>query len=640
MKVILASESRRRISLLKRVFKSFSIIPSGLDENQYQDKDPVRFALKAAEAKAREVGEAYPEALVIAADTVVVAGGQILGKPRDQDEARQMLQTLSGQRHSVTTAVAIFQKARGKLLSDFETSLVTFKRLSPEDIETYLDLNTYGDKAGSYAIQEVKDKFLEKLEGDYYNVVGLPLKKLRQLVHRFLEQKLEVEISSLLLPDGVGVAQSEGRTFFVAGTYPGDRVQIAFEQSARKNIKARLISIITPSPSRRPAPCQHFGLCGGCSLQDLDYKEQLQQKKEYLLRVLREYFPSNYRYLESEEILPSPDQYFYRNKMEFSFGEAGGKAFPGLKKKIHNREHKRDKKVVHLEKCHISTPLTEKIFPVFSEFVDKSGLPVFSLQNKHGFFRHLVIREGKKTGDLMLLLVTTSQAKINLDDLTQNLVKLVPGLKSFWWVENDRISDVVAFEKAHLVYGQQAIEESLLGFRFRIYPASFFQTNPAAAELVYSRIVEEARKLRTQSALGLYCGSGAIEICLSAVAGEVLGVDWDGENIKAAEENTRINNLKNVRFWESSVEAVLPEIYRGAFDLLIIDPPRAGASMKGLKQIASLRIQNVFYVSCNPVTLARDLQVLIDSGYQITHLCPIDFFPHTAHLEIIAFLSR
>lgn len=207
-------------------------------------------------------------------------------------------------------------------------------------------------------------------------------------------------------------------------------------------------------------------------------------------------------------------------------------------------------------------------------------------------------------------------------------------------MENNRIADVVSFEKTHLIYGQPAIEENLLGFRFKIYPASFFQTNPRAAQVVYSRIVEEARRLRTQSALGLYCGSGAIEICLSKVAGEVVGVDWDAANIKTAKENAEINNLQNIRFWESSVEAVLPEIYRGAFDLLVIDPPRAGISPRGLKQIVSLKIPNIIYVSCNPVTLARDLKVLTDSGYQINRLIPVDFFPHTPHLEVMAFLSR
>jgi 23S rRNA (uracil1939-C5)-methyltransferase len=640
MKVILASESPRRIDLLKKIFRSFSVIPSGLDESQFLEENPLPFALKAAETKARTVAENYPDALVIAADTVVTIDNQLLGKPRDRAEAREMLQSLSGRRHQVITALALYRKNPEKLLKDFETSLVTFKPLTAEDIEAYLDRNSYGDKAGAYAIQEVKDRFLEKLEGDYHNVVGLPLKKLRRLVHRFLEQKLEVEILSFVLPDGLGVAQSEDGTFLVAETYPGDRVEIAFEPSDRKTIRARLISLISPSPSRQPAPCQHFGQCGGCSFQDLDYQEQLHQKKTYLLQILQEYFPSNYRYLEVEEVLASPDKYFYRNKMEFSFGEKNGEVLLGLKEKTRTKEQKRDKKVVQLEKCHISTPLTEKIFPIFSEMVRKSGLPVFNFQSKQGFFRHLVIREGKQTGELMLILVTASRAELQLEACTQELLRVVPNLKSFWWVENDRIADVVAFEKTHLISGQPAIEEILLGFRFKIYPASFFQTNPKAAQLVYSRIVEEARKLRTQSALGLYCGSGAIEICLSRVAGEVVGVDWDAGNIKTANENAQINKLKNVRFRESSVEAVLPEIYRGTFDLLVIDPPRAGISPRGLKQISSLKIPNIIYVSCNPATLARDLRELSDSGYQINRLTPVDFFPHTAHLEVIAFLNR
>ncbi|MGB9893254.1 MAG: class I SAM-dependent RNA methyltransferase, partial [Candidatus Saccharicenans sp.] len=233
----------------------------------------------------------------------------------------------------------------------------------------------------------------------------------------------------------------------------------------------------------------------------------------------------------------------------------------------------------------------------------------------------------------------TSQAELKLESFIPKLLQVTPNLKSFWWVENNRIADVVAFENSHLIYGQESIEEKLLDFRFKIYPGSFFQTNPLAAELVYLSILEEARRLRTQSALGLYCGSGAIEICLCKIAGEVVGVDWEPTNIKTANENVVSNNLQNVRFWESPVEAVLPEIYRGSFDLLVIDPPRAGISPRGLKQIVSLKIPNLIYVSCNPVTLARDLKILADSGYQISRLKPVDFFPHTPHLEVIAFLN-
>ncbi|MGC8892815.1 MAG: 23S rRNA (uracil(1939)-C(5))-methyltransferase RlmD [Candidatus Saccharicenans sp.] len=640
MRVVLASESPRRIRLLKRIFRSFSVIPSGFDEKQFVEKDPAQFALKVAEAKARKVAEEYPEAVVIAADTVVTIDGLILGKPKDREEARKMLETLSGRTHQVITAVVIYQQNQNKLLSDFEISQVTFKPLKESDLELYLDKDTYSDKAGAYAIQEIKDTFLERLEGDYNNVVGLPIQRLRRLLHRFLEEKTELEIDSFLLPEGLGVAEQKEHTYFVPGAYPGDRVEIAFESSSHQNIRARLISIIRPSPHRQPAPCPHFGRCGGCNFQDLAYREQLRQKKLYLLRVFKDYLPASYRYLEVEDVLPSPDEYYYRNKMEFSFGQQENEIFLGLKKKNLNKEHRKNKKVIPLEKCLLSTPLTEKLFPLFAELVKSSKLPVFDLNSKKGFFRHLVIREGKQTRQLMLLLVTTSQAQLDLSGFTERLFQAVPQLKSFWWVENNRIADVVSLEKMHLLYGTEAIEENLLGYRFKIYPGSFFQTNPRAAQVVYSKIAEEAKRLRTQSALGLYCGSGAIEICLSKVAGEVVGVDWDPASIKAARENVRINNLNNVRFEESSVENILPEIYRGAFDLLLIDPPRAGISPKGLRQIASLQIPNLIYLSCNPVTLARDLNFLGSKGYRINRLIPVDFFPHTPHLEVLAFLSR
>ncbi len=642
MKVILASESPRRIKLLKKIFKSFSVVPSGVDETSLMatEKDPVYFALKAAEAKARAVATIYPDSLVIAADTVVTIDNLILGKPASRAEAQKMLETLSGRTHRVITAVALINLSENKFLTDAEQSLVTFKPLTREEIEAYLNRNTYLDKAGAYAIQEVKELFLEKLEGDYHNVVGLPLRKLRQLLHRFQEKRVILEISGFDLSEAAGLGEVEGQVVKVPGAYLGELVEVCFEPAENRQVKARLLSLIKKSPARQPAPCQHFGTCGGCTFQDLHYNEQLKYKANYLKEVLREYFAPNFRYLEIDPVLPSPSQYYYRNKMEFSFGQSGEEIFLGLKEKSRERPWFQNKKVVKLKNCHISTQITEKLFPLVSELAKKSGLPAFELKTKQGFYRHLVIREGKQTGDLMLILVTSSQAQLPVETFTSTLITAFPELKSFWWVENDRIADVVAFEKSHLLYGQEFIEEKLLDFRFRVYPGSFFQTNPLAAELVYNRIVEEARRLRTQSALGLYCGSGAIEICLSRVAGEVVGVDWDAASLKAANENLVLNRIQNVRFWESSVEAVLPEIYRGAFDLLVIDPPRAGISPKGLRQIVALRIPNIIYVSCNPATLARDLKILVDSGYQINRLTPVDFFPHTAHLEVMAFLSR
>ncbi len=641
MKVILASESPRRIHLLKKLFKSFSVVPSGLDEKAISDKDPVSYALRTAEAKARAVGEKYPDDLIIAADTVVTIDGLILGKPASRQEAREMLNQLSGRQHRVITALVLFCQNQSKLLTDYETTEVGFKPLSSEEIEAYLDLNTYADKAGAYALQEVKEKFLEEIKGDYYNVVGLPLRKLRQLIRLFFEEKLTAEVTGFLLPEGLGLIESEaGITYLVPGAYPGDRVEIAFEAGPQTIHPARLLSILSPSPARRPAACPHFGQCGGCSFQDLVYPEQLSLKKNYLIRVLKKYFPADYRYLEVAGVKPSPLEYYYRNKMEFSFGQTEGEIYLGLREKTRIKTHQRDKKVARLDRCLISTPLAGQLFVLFQQLAKESGLPAFDLKTNQGFFRHLVIREGKKSGEMMLSLITTSQSEINLKDFSQELARTFPGLRSFWWVENNRTADVVSYEQPHLIFGEEAIEDDLLGYRFKIHQSSFFQTNPRAAELVYQQITDEARRLRAQSALGLYCGSGAIEICLSRVVGEVVGVDWDQANIRAANENASLNGVKNVRFISSPVEAALSGIGRGSFDLLIIDPPRAGLSPRSLKQIISLEIPNLLYVSCNPETLARDLSLLTESGYKLENLTPVDFFPHTAHLEVVASLSR
>ncbi|MBC7349150.1 MAG: 23S rRNA (uracil(1939)-C(5))-methyltransferase RlmD [Candidatus Aminicenantes bacterium] len=639
MKVILASESPRRIKLLKKILKSFLVIPSGLDENQILEKDPVAFTLKAAEAKARAIAETNPEALVIAADTVVIIDGQVLGKPGDREEARRMLQSLSGRTHEVITAVVLYHKQSERQLSGYQSSRVTFRLLQPEDIESYLNRNTYRDKAGAYAIQEVRSTFVEKLEGDYQNVVGLPLRLLRRLINQFQEQTARLEISGFRLPEALGLARSQDQSFEVPGAYPGDLVEISYLPSDKATVKAKLLTVVQPGPVRQPAACPHFGRCGGCSFQDLSYSEQLRQKQNYLLEVLQPYFPSGYRYLEIDPPLPSPSQYFYRNKMEFSFGQSDGQVYLGLRERTRPKQRHHHQRVVPLEICHLSTPLTAKLFPLVSRLAQDSGLPVFDLETKTGFYRHLVIRESKRTGQLMLLLVTTSQAALPLAEFRDEILRAVPDLTSLWWVENDRISDVVALEKTHVLYGQEAIEEQILGYRFKIYPGSFFQTNPLAAELVYAQIQAEARRLHTQSALGLYCGSGAIEICLSKAASEVVGVDWDPANIRTANENLAINKIGNVRFLESSVEAALPDISLGSYDLLVIDPPRAGLSPRSLKQIVGLKIPGLIYVSCNPATLARDLKVLTDSGYKISRLTPVDFFPHTGHLEVIAYLN-
>lgn len=637
--IILASRSPRRQELLKKIVSRFRVVPSEVDEERFREPDPVRFALQAAKAKARDVAEKFPSALVVGADTLVCLGKEILGKPKGRFEASEMLKKLSGQRHRVITAVALFKKDENRLLADCEISYVCFKPLSKEEIEGYLDTPEFADKAGGYAIQEVGDAFVEKLEGDYDNVVGLPVKRVKGLLAEFLSPEHAVTITDIAFPNDWGVATIDKMVTFVPGTIVGDQVTIRVARKKKKHFFGRMISFNSPSPYRVEPECPHFGECGGCAFQNLAYSKQLELKANYLLRTLRTIGKMETAGLEKEPTIPSPDIYFYRNKMEFAFGGEGRRVFLGLRRRTSPLE-KSERSAVELKKCPIFSPAAEEIFPLVTGFARETGLPAYDPARREGYFRNLVLREGKTSADIMAVLVTKSGRRPEVRWLAEMLERQVSRLKSFWWVETDRVSDVVDFTTKKQISGQEFIEETLGGFRFRIYPESFFQPNPKAAEILYTKIAAEAKARGSRKVLGLYCGPGSIEIFLSRTSEEVVGVDSEPMNIATARENCRTNGIRNCRFIEGRVERALKEGDFRGFDLLVLDPPRAGISNKGLKHIMALNIPAVIYVSCNPAAFARDLNLFIQQGYKLQKLSSFDFFPHTPHLESLAVIAK
>ncbi len=639
MDIILASQSPRRKDLLRRIVTEFRVVPSEFDEGTIAEKDPLRFAVIAAEAKARDVGGKFPSALVIAADTVVNLGREILGKPTDIGEARQMLGKLSGCRHRVITAVSLFKRDEDRLLTGYEISRVTFRALTEAQIDSYLETGEYLDKAGSYAVQEVGDAFVERLDGDYDNVVGLPAKCVKRLLDEFLAPEHTLEITDIALPHDWGVGRIDKLVVFVPGAVLGDRVKVAVARKERRHLFGRVVRVEKPSPFRTEPPCPHFGVCGGCSFQDLDYSKQVEIKENYLVRTLAKIGRVGLDGVDRDPIAPSPTPYDYRNKMEYAFtGPAGGVRI-GLRERAAPLD-RYTKKTAALSVCPIFSPAVGTIFPVFTDFAGDSGLAAYDPITREGFFRNLVLRESRATGDMLAVLVTRSGERLELDRLAARLPAGAPQVRSFWHVENDRVSDVVEYAGKKLIFGESAIEERLVGLRLRIYPESFFQPNPGAAAILYARIVDEARRLGACRALGLYCGSGSIELSLARTVDEVIGVDSEPANILAAEENARLNEISNCRFIQGRVEAVFRNAAFGAFDLLVIDPPRAGISEKGMKHILSLNIPNLIYVSCNPGAFSRDVRLLLDHGYRLRRLGCFDFFPQTPHLEALGILSK
>jgi 23S rRNA (uracil1939-C5)-methyltransferase len=639
LEIILASRSPRRKELLKKIVPEFRVVPSRVDEERFRGKDPVRFALRAAIAKAKDVGQDYPSSLIIAADTLVWLGEEVLGKPRDRAEGQRMLEKLSGQKHRVITAVAIYRKDEDRLLTGHEVSRVKFRSLSPKEIRDYLEHGDILDKAGSYAVQEVGDAFVELLGGDYDNIVGLPVHRVKKLLDEFLSPETLVEIKDMAFPHDWGVGVADGIVTFVPGAVVGDKVRIRIFGTKRRHRYGRMMSLAEPSPFRVEPECPHFPACGGCAFQHLLYPKQLELKQNYLLQTLKKIGRINPDILNTESIVPSPQIWYYRNKMEYAFGGEAGDITLGLRSRASPLE-RYEKRTVPLKKCLIFSKTAERIFSAFIDFATASGLPPYCPGAGKGFFRNLVLREGKNTGEVMAVLVTRSGQDLNLGKLAPRLRESVPEVKSLWWVENDRVSDVVDFENKKHVSGGNFIEETLGGLRFRIYPESFFQPNPGAAEILYGRIVREAQALGSRRVLGLYCGPGSIEIFLSRAADEVVGIDAEAMNIRTAEENSRANAVANCRFVEGRVEYVLGRMPRGNFDLFVLDPPRAGLSGRAVKHILARDIPAVIYVSCNPAAFARDLGLFLEKGYGLEKLLSFDFFPHTPHLESLAVLVK
>lgn len=638
MEIVLASASPRRRELMARVAPEFRVFPVDVDESSVPEKDPLEFAIKAAVLKARTAAETFPEAIVIGADTVVALGLRILGKPTDRGSARAMLEALSGRRHRVMTGLAFFRQAEGRLLTGYDLTYVTFRELSAEMIEDYLGQNSYLDKAGAYAVQEIGDAFVARLKGDYDNVVGFPVEKVRRLLALFKAPPLTVEVGDIDFPASSGTALAGGRKLIIPGAVTGEtvRVQVVGERGAAR--VAEVIRVESPSSRRAEPRCPHFGTCGGCLFQNLEYGTQLELKERHLRRTLEEAGLAEAA-AAVKAITPSPDIYSYRNKMEFGFGEMWGRLVLGLRERV-TASRQTHRRTLSIDTCPIFSPVVERVFPVVREFVQETGLSVFDVLSGQGHVRHLILRQGKRTGELMVILVTAGLPDVDLAVLAGRLAAAAPELRSFVHVTNSRPSDLVEFERTRLVSGVPFIEERLAGLAFRIYPPSFFQTNTAGAELLYGRIREEAALSRESLVLGLYCGSGAIELALAGEVRKVTGVDSSPANIANAVENALINRVENVAFVPGTVESLLSEPLREPADVVIVDPPRVGLTGKALRRVLAIGAPAVVYVSCNPASLARDLRTFLDAGYRVRSLSPFDLFPHTPHLETLSVLEK
>jgi len=391
--------------------------------------------------------------------------------------------------------------------------------------------------------------------------------------------------------------------------------------------------VLEPSGLRVEAPCRHFGVCGGCRFQDLAYEAQLgakeQQVRDALVRIGR--FPDP----PLEPIVPASSTYGYRNKLEYSFS-AGEE---GVDLGFHRAG--RWDEIVGIEECLLTTPLGNEIRLAVRAWAREERLEPYDQATGTGYLRHLVVREGRNTGQALVLLVTAPGERFEVGYFV-DVLRRFPEVRSVHWAINDTPAERTNVP-TRLLWGEEAIEEEILGLRFRVRPGAFLQTNTEMGARLYALAREYAGLTGAENVLDLYCGTGTIALALAHEARAVWGLEISEEAVACAIENAELNGIGNARFYAGNVGQTLEELVErsGPPDVIVVDPPRAGLAGKALRRTGALGAGRIVYVSCNPTTLASDLQVLRDEfGYDLRRCRPVDMFPHTPHVESVSLLTR
>ncbi len=472
---------------------------------------------------------------------------------------------------------------------------------------------------------------------------------------------LELTIESSAF-EGVSIAHSDGMVVFVEGAMAGDVVRAKVFKTKKKHIEAKVIEVLKASPQRTTPRCKYFGTCGGCKWQHVQYEAQLAFKQQHVVDALERI--GGFKGVNVLPIVGSDDLYFYRNKLEFSFGDEAWTMIPPRKPPETKTESvaadfmsaeakvflgfhvsQRYDKVLDIDECQLQSNLSNDILRLVKKYSLASNLPAYSSKSHSGYWRNLVIREGKNTGDVMVNIVTFEDRPEVVKELAKQLSAEFPEITTVVNNINTRKAQIAVGEIEKVYYGSGIITDKIGSHVFDISANSFFQTNTRGAERLYSIAKEYAELKPSDIVYDLYCGTGTISIFISDAVKKVVGIDIIESSIQNARHNAEHNAIQNCEFIAGDLKDLLTKDtawMNNNFppDVLIIDPPRSGMHPKAVEEIGRMKIKRIVYVSCNPATLARDVKMLAPFGYSIEKVQPVDMFPHTFHIESVAKLSN
>lgn len=445
---------------------------------------------------------------------------------------------------------------------------------------------------------------------------------------------------------GKMVAHHNGLVVFVPLAVPGDRVRARVVRKRRKFAEAVVEEVLDPSGHRVTPRCPHFGVCGGCTLQNASYEAQLEFKRSQVQDLLERI--GNFDRVEVPPVIPSPRRFYYRNKMEFTFGNTRWVTREEIEsqKKLDRdfalglHAPRRYDRIVDLDVCYLQSPETAKILNATRSLAVSQNWEPYDSRKHRGFVRNLVVRTTARTNQILVNLVTTTSDAARMDQFSEALLQAVPNVTTILNSVNDTRSPVAGGQET-ILYGGGYIQEQLDDYLFRVYATSFFQPNPLQAENLAAVVRDFAQIEGSEKALDLYSGAGAIALSLSSQFSEVLGLENHSASVEAARITTKLNEVNNCRFLEADVnnlDRALPEGWKRP-EVIVADPPRSGMHGSVCNALnESVSPKRIIYISCNPATQARDLS-LLKKRYRLLRVQPMDMFPQTYHIENVALLE-
>ncbi|MCI8999627.1 MAG: 23S rRNA (uracil(1939)-C(5))-methyltransferase RlmD [Clostridia bacterium] len=432
--------------------------------------------------------------------------------------------------------------------------------------------------------------------------------------------------------EGEGIAKINNFTVFIPGAMKEEKVKIVIVKVNTSHAFGKVLEIITPSKARQDTDCTTYQRCGGCNLRHMKYKETLELKKNMVQNLVDKSLKTK---LIVKDTIGMEKPYHYRNKAQYPVGyNKNGEMVTGV-------YAKRSHEIIEINACSIQMPISEQIAKFILQWIKENGISAYNEKTGNGQLRHIIVKIGLHTGEVMCILVTNEKDLPNETKLVEALKQKFPEIKTIVKNINNKNTNVIMGKENYILYGNGYIQDKLGDFTFTISPLSFYQINPIQTEKLYHLAIEKANLEKKDIVLDLYCGIGTIGIFASPHVKQVYGIEVVEQAIGDAKENAKINKIQNIQFYCGDVEKMLEKVIQKekmAPNVVFVDPPRKGLDEVTIRNIRKRKPERLIYISCNPATLMRDLKQL-EEEYDIRELQPVDMFPFTSHVECVSVLN-